>query len=431
MGNQFKFWWSCIRHAWRGCWTGANELAKRVIDRSRLLALKFWHRLRTRLKSYFCPRELALKVRRAARRKTALALYVLRVQRPKALERARRHLALVDRRLIGLRYDLQSRLARHRRIVIGATIVIAPIVSVWLAPLLQNAVGGYFNSERFPLLRGLLATTGGALVGATAIGFSVVMIAVQLNFARMPHGLFRRLSSDPRLLGAFAVTFVLAIGVSALSLVPDPSWAALALILAAWGTLLILILFLYGYWRALYLINPAVQLRLLVEGAQNDLRRWARRAERMAPLLDLPVEDGNGDPGSKHDLPRLAFYRANPLWTATARRAVAHAVSFARRYADQDDFAVSGVALNSVVVINTSYIAAKGKTFFASNPIFNIPEASDAFINDTLEHLRRLAHASTGRGDEEATRQVLATMAALVQVYLSIDYANHDTKEHA
>jgi hypothetical protein len=192
-----------------------------------------------------------------------------------------------------------------------------------------------------------------------------------------------------------------------------------------------LILFLYGYWRALYLINPAVQLGLLVEDAQNDLRRWARRAERMAPLLDLPVEDGNDDSGSKHDLPRLAFYRANPIWTARARRAVAHAVSFARRYAEQDDFAVSGVALNSVVVINTSYIAAKGKTFFASNPFFDIPEASDAFINDTLEHLRRLAHASTGRRDEEATRQVLATMAALVQVYLGIDYANHDTKEHA
>ena len=27
MGKQFKFWWRCIRHAWRGCWTRANELA--------------------------------------------------------------------------------------------------------------------------------------------------------------------------------------------------------------------------------------------------------------------------------------------------------------------------------------------------------------------------------------------------------------------
>jgi hypothetical protein len=27
MGNQFKFWWRCVQHAWRGCWSRANELA--------------------------------------------------------------------------------------------------------------------------------------------------------------------------------------------------------------------------------------------------------------------------------------------------------------------------------------------------------------------------------------------------------------------
>jgi len=295
-------------------------------------------------------------------------------------------------------------------------------------------VGDYFNPERFAALRSLLGTIGGALVGATAIGFSVVMIAVQLNFARMPHGLFLRLSSDARLLGAFAGTFLLAVVVAALSIIPDAGWVALALITAAWGTLLILLLFLYGYWRALSLINPAVQLRLLVSDAQTDLQRWARRADRMAPLLEVPAQeesDEDGDGRSSHDLARVVFYRANPLWSNKAKRDVAHAVSFARRYAEQGDFEVSAAALNSVVAINTTYVAAKGKTFFASNPIFDIPDASDAFLNDTLEHLRRLAHASSERGDEEATRQIFAAMALLVQAYLSIDYGVQDTKEHA
>ena len=325
---------------------------------------------------------------------------------------------------------------RHSGIVAGIVIIMALIVSFLFAPALQNVVGDYFNSERFPSLRGLLASTGGALVGATAIGFSVVMIAVQLNFARMPHGLFRRLSSDVRLLGAFAGTFLLAIGVSALSLVPDASWAARALIAAMWGTLLILILFLYGYRRALDLINPAVQLRLIVGSAQKDLHQWARRAQRMTPLMNLPIEHEDKeeeDFRSKHDLPRLAFFRANPAWSSSARRAVAHAVSFARRYAEQGDFEVSGRALEAVILINACYVGAKGKTFFASNPIFDIPETSDGFISDTLEHLRRLARVSTVRGDEEATRQILATMAALVQTYMAIDYAGRgtDTKEHA
>lgn len=315
--------------------------------------------------------------------------------------------------------------------IVSSTIIFAVLCSYLLAPLVQTQLGAYFNLDRFAALRSLLGTIGGALVGATAIGFSVVMVAVQLNFARMPHGLFIRLSSDPRLLGAFAGTFLLAVGVSTLSLIPDAEWVAFALITAAWGTLLILILFLYGYRRALSLINPAVQLRLLVTDAQNDLGRWARRADRMAPLLKTAAKGNDDDDQSTRDLPRAVFYRSNPSWTNKAKRDVAHAVSFARRYADQGDFEVSANALNSICAINASYVAAKGKTFFASNPLFETSDSTDSFINDTLEHLRRLTRAATSRGDEEPTRQVFAAMALLVQVYLNIDYGNQDTKEHA
>jgi hypothetical protein len=386
-------------------------------------------------------KNLCLKARAVVQQQVTEAVRALRALGPAApilarqiLNGARRRLALTDRRIILFRYWMQSRFVRHGSVATGVAILILIIASFFLAPILQNVLEVYFNSERFPILRGLLATTGGALVGATAIGFSVVMIAVQLNFARMPHGLFRRLSSDLRLLGTFAGTFLLAIGVSALSLVPDASWAALALIAATWGTLLILILFFYGYRRALDLINPAVQFRLIVGNAQRDLHQWARRAQRMAPLLNPPVErEEDDDLRAQHDLARLVFFRANPLWTGTARRAVAHAISFARRYAEQGDFEVSGHALQAVILINASYVAAKGKTFFASNPMFDISETSDGFINDTLEHLRRFARVSTVRGDEEATRQILTTMATLVQTYMAIDYATRgtDTKEHA
>jgi hypothetical protein len=350
------------------------------------------------------------------------------------LNAARRRLALTDRRIILIRYGLQNRLARHGRVATEVILVAFIIVSFFFAPVLQNAVEAYFNTERFPLLRNLFATTGGALVGATAIGFSVVMIAVQLNFARMPHGLFRKLSSDFRLLSAFAGTFLLAIGVSALSLVADASWAALALTAAIWATLLILILFLYGYRRALDLINPIVQLHLILAGARKDLHHWARRAQRMAPLLNLPFEHKEKDDlRSDHDLPRLTFFQANPLWTNAARRGVADAISFARRYAEQGDPEVCARALETVILINASYVAAKGTTFFASNPVFDIPQSTDGFINETLEHLRRLAQVSIVRGDEDAIRQTLAAMATLVQIYMTIDYAARDvgTKQHA
>ena len=69
------------------------------------------------------------------------------------------------------------------------------------------------------------------------------------NVERMPHGLFRKLSLDRRLLGAFTCTFLLAIAITALSFISRNSWPwlAIAIMGAGWGTALILGLFLYAY----------------------------------------------------------------------------------------------------------------------------------------------------------------------------------------
>lgn len=333
------------------------------------------------------------------------------------------------------RYKFLLFATRHGALARLIVLFAAIGASILAIPALEHVLERHFMSEAgLSALRTLLVTLGGALIGATAIAFSVVIFAVQINFARMPHGLFRRLSSDFRLLGAFASTFILAIGVASLSLVPNASWSAVVLLTAIWSTILILILFLYGYRRALDLINPTVQLRLIKTSAQKDMRRWARRACHMAPLLKRPDEDRQTDPPrSTHDLSRMVYFQLNPHWTAVSRRAITHAISFARRYAEQGDYEVSERALNAVVVINASYIEAKGKTFFAHNPVFDIPQATDGFINETLEQLRQLAHVATTRGDEEQIRQTFAAMAGLVQVYLDIDYAseNVDSKQHA
>jgi hypothetical protein len=332
-------------------------------------------------------------------------------------------------------YKLRLFVVRHGAFANCIAFIVAIGASILAIPVLEHLLETHFTSEAgLSMLRALLVTLGGALIGATAIAFSIVMFAVQINFARMPHGLFRRLSSDFRLLGAFALTFGLAIVVASLSLVPNASWSAVALLTAIWSTILILILFLSGYRRALDLINPVVQLRLIMTSAQKDMRRWARSARRMAPLLKRPNEDKQADPPrSTHDMPRMAYFQVNPHWTAVSRQAITHAISFARRYADQGDYEVSERALNAVVVINASYVEAKGKTFFAHNPVFDIPQATDGFINETLEHLRQTAHVATTRGDEEQIRQTLAAMASLVQVYMHIDYASEyvESKEHA
>lgn len=308
--------------------------------------------------------------------------------------------------------------------------MLALVASIVAYRVFSNRIESFFDSaDLLNALRTLFVTLGGALVGATAIGFSVVMLAVQLNFARIPHELFRRVSSDFRLIGAFAVTFVLAGVVTSFSLIPDRSWAALALIVTVYAAIAVLLLFIYAYRRALELINPVVQLNLVYREADRDLELWKRRAQRLAPL----VEQEKHDPlsGSSHDTTRIAFFQVNPHWTNVARRAVTYAIGFARRFSEQNDYTVAGAALRTVVTLNARYIEAKGRTFFASNPLFNTPLTRDSFIADTLEQLRLLSQSALSRRDEDQIRQTFATFTDLVRVYSTIDYASkHERSKH-
>ena len=136
---------------------------------------------------------------------------------------------------------------------------------------------------------------------------------------------------------------------------------------AIWSTLFILLLFFYGYRRALALINPGIQLGIILAEARKDLRRWDRRARRMVPLLDVP----KSDPGrSSHDLARLAFFQANPQWTRVAHQAVSYAMSFARRYAEQGDFEVFGRSLDHGGLHQRGVCGSEGKDIFRAKCLF-------------------------------------------------------------
>jgi hypothetical protein len=191
---------------------------------------------------------------------------------------------------------------------------------------------------------------------------------------------------------------------------------------------------LYAYRRALVLINPLQQLGILIQETRKELRTWARRAQRAMPLLehDESASATSSPSGSTHDLARTTFFQINDRWTDGTKRAVRHAISFARRYAEQGDYEVSGAALNVVVSINAAYIDSKGKTFYASNPFVENPFSSDGFINDTLEHLRQNLQSGIARRDEQQIEQTLQAMAALVVAYLGIDYSSpYASKSHA
>jgi hypothetical protein len=309
------------------------------------------------------------------------------------------------------------------------------VASIVIAPTLESAVQGLGDKEHLSSLQQFLVTLGGALIGATAIAFSLVMFAMQINVDRMPHGLFRKLGSDRKLLTAFVSTFVLATGVASLSLAIEQTGVARTLAIAAWGTVLVLLLFLYAYRRALDLISPFEQLRIVTSSASADMRRWVARARRAEPLLSDALaanQDRYPDVAGQVDICRMMFFRANPGWTAGASEALQYAIAFARRFAERGDHDVAGAALNAVVAINASYVGAKGRTFFASNYLVDNPYTTDGFINDTLEHLRQNVQLGLSRGDERQVEETFRTLASLGRLYLNIDYASEGaSKTHA
>src|SRR3981189_316078 len=112
-----------------------------------------------------------------------------------------RRRALLWHRFYYIRHRALIRIARHG--ASAATILLLVLIGIaafWI-PALQDSLGYLFASEgRLQELRSLFLTLGGALLGATAIVSSLVLFSMQVNVERMPHGLFRRLSADRRLL---------------------------------------------------------------------------------------------------------------------------------------------------------------------------------------------------------------------------------------
>lgn len=272
-------------------------------------------------------------------------------------------------------------------------------------------------------LRSLFQSLGGGLVGASAIAFALVMFAMQTNVDKMPHGLFKRLSSDGRLLSAYLFSFLLSIFVMSLSLAPNSDWNTFAILSAFWATISILWLFLFAYRRALLLINPVSQLSILVHDTARNLDAWANMADKLAPLL-IGDSSNNEIAHIEHDLPRHRYFYLNPHWTHELKRSISHTISYSRRYAESGDHEVSSAALISLVRLNEAYISAKGKTFFCDNPFMSNPLSRDDIVAETLEHLRQNIQIGLARGDEQQIEQTMRTMSSLVTVYLSIDYSN-------
>lgn len=357
----------------------------------------------------------------------------LRLIRGRALRKIRLIKAHFWQKWYGLRNRLSKHFLRYRVIAPLAAVIIWILVSLYLSPSLQKWVEPFFDDEkRLEALRTVFVTLGGALIGATAIAFSLIMFALQVNVERVPHGLFHKLSSDRPLMSAFGGTFLLSIAITCASLIPSKAWASASLLSVGWMILLVFILLLYAYRRALSLINPIKQLSILTRDAIREMNVWVKGAKRAAPLFKVGKDKNLRGINLDYDAERHAYFQLYPQWVNGATRAIQYAHSFTRRYAEQGDYEMSGAALSAVIVINQGYINCRGKTFFSDNPFIQNPLSRDGFTNNTLEQLRQNIQAGIARGDEQQIEQTLRTFRDLVALYLQINYVQeHSSKTHA
>ncbi|MFC1551201.1 hypothetical protein ACFL6P_01425 [Candidatus Latescibacterota bacterium] len=306
------------------------------------------------------------------------------------------------------------------------------VASIYLTYSKYCQIESYFASnDLLSQLRSLFLTLGGALIGATAIAFTLIMFAMQVNIERMPYGLFRQISQDARIMLTFVATFILAFIITGFSLIPDESWVVVFLFSSIWATIVILLLFLYAFRRALLLINPIKQLAIVVKVAEKSMKQWKKISKKIAPLYgsEYPQEQDNK---FTIDMNKVNFFRNFPNWTYWADQSIQQSIFIAKRYAGQGDYEVSAAALNSVAIINQYYVDTKGKTFFNNSGLLETPLSTDYFIINTLEHLRKIVKTGVSLGDEQLIEEIFRTFAKLVEVYASIDYGKtFETKAHA
>lgn len=336
--------------------------------------------------------------------------------------------ALAWKKWYTITYHINRARSLHSGRALLSMVAVAIVFSVLFFSSWQSFLEGHFDSDKaLDGLQSLILNVGSALIGAAAIVTSLVLFAMQVNIERMPHGLFRRLSADMKLLSAFALSFLMALVVALLSTAVSKDFLGWVTLAAFWLIVFILGAFHYAYRRALTLVNPARQLDILIGDTRRIFHEWANRATRISPLVELDESDTT----RKHDVRRMRFFMRNSNWDSAGKVAVQHAISYSRRYTEQGDYEVSRIALNAIVAVNLFYIAAKDKTFFADT-IIGTSLSHDGFIMDTLEHLRQNSLLGVSRRDEQQLIQTMRTLAALVRTYCQIDYCTeYGSKTHA
>ena len=281
----------------------------------------------------------------------------------------------------------------------------------------------YFCDEAlFKALGSLSLSFGTALVGVTAIIFTLIIFALQVNIERLPYGLFYSLNSDKKLMLSLGSILIIAILIASMSLIQNKTYATWILFILLEGVFAIFFLLIYVYKRALQLINPFVQLNLLTIKVEQNLHWWEARFRKAKPLITI------SQPKYNFDNEKYQYFQINPAYFHELQLALEYINFIAQKNIEAKDYHISLKAFETLIQVNRLYITAKSKTFFShTNDTF----WNDEVVNITLGSLRKMFSFSMKNNDENSINLILECYVELAKVYGTIEYSSsYDDKTH-
>lgn len=287
--------------------------------------------------------------------------------------------------------------------------------------LISNSI---FSSIEDSKLSNLFLNTGTALIGASAIVFTLIIFTLQVNIERMPYGLFNTLSSDKKILISFVLALILSLSIAVFSILIDQYnklvFSFLYLLLIS----MIINLFLFAYKRSLHLINPIKHLDLLKNLSIKNMNYYLEIYKRIIPSIIINQEEKNIYP--KHDLKKYYFFKDNSQWLDIPKNTLKYTISLIILNTKNNDYEVIEKALNTLIEIQNEYIKVKENTFFTDKLLLEDNKSHDQFINDLLEELRKLLNFAKAEKNELLIEKTLLSLSKLSVLYSSINYNTDD-----
>ncbi|CAH6907736.1 conserved membrane hypothetical protein [Vibrio chagasii] len=275
----------------------------------------------------------------------------------------------------------------------------------------------------------LLLTIGGALIGFTAIVFTMLLFSLQTNIQRLRYLDFHKFSTDKNIFIQLLSCFLIAITIAGSSLVKNQNIQGQTLVIAVWLILLFIVLLYQSYKRALILVSPIEQINLILSYSSKQHNKWDKAIQR-ALVVNRFSESAPLQEQTDIDSLRYAYVSAYPEQKQVPNNAVDSLCVMAKTYADLNDINITKTSLNSIIQITRQYIEFRKNTFIDTGPFVATDMSSELVFNNTFEQLRQLSAIAIASENEQLIGFITETLAGLATLFAQFNHIRNFQLQH-